>query len=134
MIYFDSSALVKLVRREAESQALREWLTSHTDPVVSSAVSRTEVSRAVLKDFVNLGERAKRVLSAVEMIPMTFDLLDDAGTLAVELRSLDAIHLASALLVRGDLDAFVAYDKRLLTAADQMGLPVAAPGTAEAAA
>ncbi|GAB2985317.1 type II toxin-antitoxin system VapC family toxin [Saccharothrix stipae] len=131
MIYFDSSALVKLVRAEAESAALHDWLVSHTDPVVSSALARTEVLRAVRRDSTRLADKARRVLSGVEMIPMTFDLLDEAGGLSAELRSLDAIHLVSALRLRGDLDAFVAYDKRLLTAADEMGLPVASPGTAE---
>lgn len=130
MIYFDSSALVKLVRSEAESAALRAWLGSHTDPVVSSALARTEVARAVLRDSSRLGAKARRVLSGVEMIPMTFDLLDEAGDLSAELRSPDAIHLVSALQLRGDLDAFVAYDKRLLAAADDMGLPIASPGAA----
>lgn len=134
MIYFDSSALVKLVKAEAESAALREWLGSHTEPVVSSSVSRTEVVRAVRRDAARLGNKARHVLSGVDMIPMTFDLLDEAGNLPAELRSLDAIHLVSAMRLRGDLDAFVAYDKRLLAAADEMGLPVASPGTAEPAA
>ncbi|XVS63180.1 type II toxin-antitoxin system VapC family toxin [Actinosynnema sp. CA-299493] len=134
MIYFDSSALVKLVRAEAESVDLRDWLVAHPDPVVSSALARTEVVRAVRRDAGRLGARARRVLSGVEMIPMTFDLLDEAGDLPMDLRSLDAIHLVSAMRVRGDLDAFVAYDKRLLTAADEMGLPVASPGTVEATA
>ncbi|MEU7526826.1 type II toxin-antitoxin system VapC family toxin [Saccharothrix sp. NPDC042600] len=128
MIYLDSSALVKLVRKEAESAELRDWLRVHTEPVTSSAIARTEVVLAVRRDAERLGERARRVLSGVEFVPMTFNLLDRAGDLAVELRSLDAIHLASALLLRGDLDAFVAYDKRLLAAADELGLPVASPG------
>ena len=134
MIYFDSSALVKLVRAEAESAALNDWLRSHTDPVVSSALARTEVLRAVRRDSARLADKARRVLSGVEMIPMTFDLLDEAGDLLAESRSLDAIHLVSATRLRGDLDAFVAYDKRLLTAADEMGLPVASPGTVEVTA
>ncbi|WP_433263984.1 type II toxin-antitoxin system VapC family toxin [Actinosynnema sp. CS-041913] len=128
MIYFDSSALVKLVRREAESDDLRGWLRAHREPVASSALARTEVVRAVRRDAERLGDRARRVLSGVEFVPMTFDLLDRAADLTAELRSLDAIHLASALRLRGDLDAFVAYDKRLLVAADGMGLPTASPG------
>ncbi|TQM83415.1 hypothetical protein FHX81_5838 [Saccharothrix saharensis] len=134
MIYFDSSALVKLVRAEAESAALHDWLGSSTAPVASSALARTEVLRAVRRDSTRLADKARRVLSGVDMIPMTFDLLGEAGTLSAELRSLDAIHLASALRLRVDLDAFVAYDKRLLTAADEMGLPIASPGTSEATA
>ncbi|WNV89849.1 type II toxin-antitoxin system VapC family toxin [Umezawaea sp. Da 62-37] len=127
MIYLDSSALVKLVRKEAESAALGLWLKDNDHPVVSSALARTEVVRAVRRDSETLGARAARVLSGVETMPMTYDLLDEAGLLPGDLRSCDAIHLVSALRLRGDLDAFVAYDKRLMTAAQDAGLHVVAP-------
>lgn len=128
MIYLDSSALVKLVRKEAESADLQQWLRVHAEPVTSSAVARTEVVLAVRRDAERLRSRARQVLSGVEFVPMTFNLLDQAADLGVELRSLDAIHLASAMVLRGDLGAFVAYDKRLLAAADELGLAVASPG------
>ncbi|MEO6085410.1 MAG: type II toxin-antitoxin system VapC family toxin [Umezawaea sp.] len=127
MIYLDSSALVKLVRKEAESAALGAWLRDNDHPVVSSALVRTEVIRAVRRDSERLGARAIMVLSGVETMPMTYDLLDEAGTLPGDLRSLDAIHLVSAMRLRGDLDAFVAYDKRLVSAAQNAGLPVVSP-------
>jgi predicted nucleic acid-binding protein len=127
VIYLDSSALVKLVRKEAESAALGSWLRDNDHPVVSSALVRTEVIRAVRRDSERLGARAIMVLSGVETMPMTYDLLDEAGTLPGDLRSLDAIHLVSAMRLRGDLDAFVAYDKRLLSAAHEAGLPVVSP-------
>jgi uncharacterized protein len=128
VIYLDSSALVKLVRKEAESAALGSWLTDNDHPVVSSALVRTEVIRAVRRDSERLGARALRVLSGVETMPMTYDLLDEAGMIpGSHLRALDAIHLVSALRLRGDLDAFIAYDKRLASAAQEAGLPVVAP-------
>jgi predicted nucleic acid-binding protein len=72
--------------------------------------------------------RARSVLSAVDLVPMTNDLLDEAATLTSVLRTLDAIHLATACRLRGDLHAFVAYDKRLLGAAEDVGLVTVAPG------
>ncbi|MFC6092948.1 type II toxin-antitoxin system VapC family toxin [Saccharothrix lopnurensis] len=135
MIYLDTSALAKLVQTEVETPALREWLDARPGVRrISSSLARVELIRAVRAE----GEAAIRVatliLVEIDQMPMTMDLLDAAGALPLPLKSLDAIHLASALRLRGDLDAFVAYDKRLLTAADEMGLPVAAPGTAEEAA
>jgi predicted nucleic acid-binding protein len=61
-------------------------------------------------------------------VQLTYGLLDAAANLSVPLRSLDAIHLASALRLGTDLRAFVAYDERLLFAAEQVGLAVVAPG------
>ncbi|MFD5827064.1 type II toxin-antitoxin system VapC family toxin [Lentzea sp. NPDC060358] len=128
MIYLDSSALVKLVRSEAESAALGRWLGLNPDPVVSSALARTEVVRAVMNGGEPLRDRARSVLSAIDVVPITNDLLDEAATLTNVLRTLDAIHLATACLLRADLHAFVAYDKRLLAAADEVGLVAVAPG------
>lgn len=128
MIYLDSSALVKLVRREPETDALHDWLAADGEPVVSSSLARTEVLRAVAPHDQRMREKARRVLSGVELMPMTYDLLDQAGVLEVPMRSLDAIHLASALRLRGDLSAFGAYDKRLLAVAADAGLPVVSPG------
>ena len=128
LIYLDSSALVKLVRSEAESPALGRWLGLNPDPVVSSALARTEVVRAVLNGDERLRDRARSVLAAIDLMPMTNDLLDEAAALTNVLRTLDAIHLATACRLREDLHAFVAYDKRLLTAAAEVGLLAVAPG------
>lgn len=68
------------------------------------------------------------MISGLALMPLGNELLDDAGDLVYPLKSLDAIHLTSALRLRRELVAFVAYDKRLLAAAEQAGLPVAAPG------
>lgn len=128
MIYLDSSALVKLVVREAESVALKEWLAAQPAvPRVSSALVRGEVPRAVFAGGDIAAFKARMVLDDVAQIPLTPGLLDEAGGFATPLRSLDAIHLVSALRING-LQSFVAYDKRLLSAAQDAGLPVAAPG------
>lgn len=74
-------------------------------------------------------ERAEAILREIDLVAIDDALLDDAGRLdAPGLRSLDAIHVASALLVTPDLAALVTYNRRMLAAADHLGLPVAAPG------
>jgi predicted nucleic acid-binding protein len=132
VIYFDTSALAKLVLTESETPRLVAWLDERGGvPRVSSSLARVELMRAVRAEGDVAIRTATLLLVELDEMPVTTDLLDAAGALALPLRSLDAIHLASALRIRAHLDAFVAYDKRLLTAADDMGLPVASPGTAE---
>ncbi|WP_447003785.1 type II toxin-antitoxin system VapC family toxin [Saccharothrix isguenensis] len=129
MIYLDTSALVKLVLSEPETLALNAWVNARSEvPRISSSLARVELVRAVRAEGDAAIRQATLILVELDEMPMTTDLLDAAGALAFPLRSLDAIHLASALRIRTHLDTFVAYDKRLLTAADEMGLPTASPG------
>jgi uncharacterized protein len=129
LIYLDSSALVKLVLAEAGSPALRQWLAEQADlPLVSSVLHRTEVPRAVWRADPSALPRGYRQMKGVERVGLSATVLDTAATLAPpELPSADAIHLASALALRGDVTAFVAYDGRLLAAARDLGLPTASP-------
>lgn len=129
MIYLDSSALVKLVITEPETRALASWLAQRADlPMVSSVIHRTEVPRAVWRAEPSAFPRSYRQVRGVERVALTPEVLDTAAALApASLRSLDAIHVASALSIRRDLAAFVAYDKRLLDAAAAAGLPTASP-------
>ena len=129
MIYLDSSALVKRVRQEAESAALGRWLADQGDVVaVSSSLVRVEVVRAVREDGPEAIQRARRMFNELNYMQLTYGLLDAAANLESPLRSLDAIHLASAVRLGSELTAFVAYDKRLLASAAEVGLPTAAPG------
>jgi predicted nucleic acid-binding protein len=129
LLYLDSSALVKLVVREAESDALRAFVAARA-AAVTSAVAVTEVGRAVrrLSPRRGLADRARLVLDGVALLAVDLEILDRAAALApAELRTLDAIHVASALSLRPDLLAFVTYDDRQRAAARRAGLPVAAP-------
>lgn len=130
MIYLDSSALVKLAITEPESPALTAWLGQSANAVrVSSPIVRVEVPRAVWRADPGSLPQAYAVVRRVRDIRMTASVLTRAaGARPVTLRPLDALHLASALAIRHDLSAFVSYDKRLLTAAEEAGLPVASPG------
>lgn len=129
MIYLDSSAIFKLVRQEPESDALEAWLTTPVQaPHVSSALALVEVIRSARRVDAT-GERdARRVLATLALIPMTQDILDEAVTVGDPLlRTLDAIHVATALSVRLDLTAVVTYDRRLAAAATRAGLHTVSP-------
>jgi len=125
--YLDSSALVKLVVPEPESVALRRYVRRR-EPLVTSALSRTEVARALLPLGVAAVDRGMQMLSLIEVIRINDRILGTAGTLLPEeLRSLDAIHIATAQLLGEDLARIVSYDERMLEAAAVLRLPVAAP-------
>lgn len=129
-LYLDTSALVKLVQVEAESTALRRYLRRCAGDVrVTSALARVELVRAVSGGGPEAKAHARRVLSRLHVVALGRDLLDDAADLApgAALRSLDAIHLASARQVSGDLRAILTYDVRMAQAATELDLIVAAP-------
>ena len=128
MIYLDSSAIVKLVAAEPESAALRRELAAHPERV-SSALARVEVLRALRR--MNAGaevlERAEQVLDRIALARPEKPVLRAAADLRDRgLRTLDALHLATALSLPG-LDALVTYDRRLAAAATAAGLAVLAP-------
>jgi len=130
VIYLDTSALAKLVVKERESTALADWLDEHVSIRKSSSMlCRAELPRAVRPGGDVALLRAQMILGDLMQIPMTPELLDAAGSLPGSLRSLDAIHLATALRLRSDLHSLVAYDHRLLEAARLAGLPTASPGS-----
>lgn len=125
--YVDSSALVKLAVREADSAALRRYL-GRRRPLVSSALARTEVVRALLPFGSEAVRRGREVLARVELLRVNDRVLDVAGLLGpADLRSLDAIHLASGEQLGMDLRGFVTYDERLASAAMGRGLRVIQP-------
>lgn len=128
-LYLDSSALVKLVQRESESGALRKYLRRYrADSLTVAALARVEVVRAVATAGGGAVAKARRQLGRCESVVLDRALLDRAATIAPgQLRSLDAIHLAAASALGTDLRALVAYDDRLLAAADALGLPTARP-------
>lgn len=129
MYYADTSALVKLVVREAESSALRDFVQS-ADGMATSDLARTELRRAIQRAdaAAEVLALARDLLRRVTMLSLTSDLLDAAGTIGPRaLRSLDAIHLASAIALGDDLTAVITYDDRMAEAAVAMGLPVVAP-------
>lgn len=140
LLYLDTSALTKLVVQEPETPALRAFLAEHEgERLVSSALVRTELRRAALRfgDRAEVTrEQAQEIAQEVTGLLRRLDLvrvgaaeLDRAGVQPPpQLRSLDAIHLATALRLERQLRTFVVYDHRLAEAARSAGLIVAAPG------
>ena len=126
MLYVDSSAVVKLIVAETESAALHEYVSGES--LASSSILRTELARAVARRDPARSTAARLLLASVTLLAADEAVLELAARLGPpSLRSLDAIHLASALELRDELTAFVAYDERLLDAASALGLPVASP-------
>lgn len=126
--YLDSSALVKLAVSEPESAALRRYV-GRRRPLVSSALARTEVARALAPLGATAVRRGRDVLARVDLLRINDRVLDAAGMLLpTDLRSLGAIHLASAEQLGSDLRCLVTYDERLASAAEGRGLRVVAPG------
>lgn len=125
--YLDSSALVKLAVREPESAALRRYLRRRR-PLVSSALARTEVARALLPLGPDAVRRGHDVLAGIDLVRVNDRVLNDAGTMSPpELRSLDAVHLATAQQLGTDLARIVTYDERMAAAARALDLEVATP-------
>ena len=125
-LYLDASAIVKLVTPEPESEGLRSFLRSRNGPLMTSALARAEIGRAT----GSAGrDKCRTVMAQFDERTITRGLLDAASELDVgrRLRTLDAIHLATALELRRDLDAMVTYDQRMAEAAEVLGLPVVAP-------
>ena len=125
--YLDSSAIVKLAVAEPESAALRRYLRRRRS-LVSSALARTEVARALLPLGEPAVRRGQEVLARLELIRVSDRILAAAGALLPpELRTLDAIHLATARQLGADLARLITYDARLRAAAVATSCPVSAP-------
>jgi uncharacterized protein len=125
--YLDSSALVKLAVREVHSDALRRHLRRRR-PLISSALARTEVLRALLPGGEPALAAGRRVLGRVDLVRVSDPVLNQAGAMSpLELRSLDAVHLATAGRMGADLAEVVTYDQGMATAARAMGYRVSSP-------
>lgn len=133
MLYLDTSALVKIIRREPESDGLADWLDAHAPAAwVSSSLVEIELPRALRRIDASLLIDVPSTIARVSR----YDIDEVVRTAAAaypdpNLRSLDAVHLATGHAVFGDrLSAFVTYDVRLLNAAAALGMPAIAPGRA----
>ena len=126
--YLDSSALVKTIIEERESRSLIRWLDTK-DALVASELVRVEAARAVRVSDPGAVSRARRAIATLTLIRLDEALYDAAADLhPPSLRSLDAVHLAAALSVGGDLAGVVTYDTRMTEAAALLDVHVEAPG------
>jgi predicted nucleic acid-binding protein len=127
-VYLDSSAFVKLAVAEGETTAMRAFLAGRAARRVSSALLRTESLRAVRHLGPDALAMVREGLRRIDLIAIDDRILDAAGTLEPQvLRTLDAVHLATAMAIGDDLEVIVTYDERMIEAARLVGLPTASP-------
>lgn len=128
MIYLDASALVSLVTGRPYARELREFLTQSPEmPMGTSTIGFIETVRTL--DRVGSYPTAMRdLLAAFTEILVTDEIRDGAANLPGGVRTLDAIHIASAQAIGDGLAFLVSYDKRMLDIAHSVGIPITAPG------
>jgi predicted nucleic acid-binding protein len=128
LIYLDSSALVTLLSRRSYSRELRERLVSTTGmPMATSTLGFIETVRTMdrIGDYPTLMQDLVRGFTE---ILVTEEVRDAAALLPVGVRTLDAVHIASAQIIGDSLEVLVTYDRRMLTVARSVGLAAEAPG------
>jgi len=130
VIYLDSSAILKLVRVEDETAAMQAWLAARPDETTAtSELGRVEVLRVARRIGSEALLEARAVLADLDLVPLGRTVQDLACDLGDPLlRTLDALHLASSLILGDALAFFVSYDVRLANAARSQSLTVVAPG------
>jgi uncharacterized protein len=127
LVYLDASALVKLVVAETETAALRTYLAIRP-ALATSVLARVEVARALRRVGVDQEARLEAVFEGLIVVELADDIVTRAGRVGPPtLRTLDAVHVATALELGADLLAFVTYDTRLADSARALGIAVAAP-------
>ena len=126
LAYVDASAFVKLIVPERESQAL--LAATEAWQLASSALLEVEAVRALRRRAPDLEAAVRKRLRSVQIVDVGAAIREAAATLPdPHLRSLDAVHVATALSLEDHLGAFFVYDQRLITAARAHGLPVTVP-------
>jgi len=125
-LYIDASALTKLILDEPHSAAMRRWWIE-SDRAICSRVGLIETARAVSR-WQPETPHLRAILDAIAAVELDVTTADRAASVGPPgLRTLDAIHLATAMRLIDDLDGFVTYDDRLAAAAREAGLPVVRP-------
>lgn len=126
--YLDTSALVKLVVAEPETEALATWLEVTAGDWVSADLARTELLRAVRRGAPDRLVQAREVLDSITLLEVMAQVFEEAARVdPVGLRTLDSLHLAAALQLGDDLDGIVTYDDRLAEAAGGNAVRTVAP-------
>ena len=127
--YVDTTAFVKLVVSEPESRALRTWVKRHRADGFASELLRVEALRSARRHSPEALHVARAALDSVTLLAVTADICERAATLDPQiLRSLDAVHLATALSAGDSLQGVLTYDERLVAACAMHGVPTLSPG------
>lgn len=128
MYYLDTSAAVKLLIEEEGSTELADWVAEHDRAVFSGDLLRTELLRVTRRVAPHLMVQARAILDALVIVTISTEVCERAAMLEPRaLRSLDALHLATALEVGDELQAVITYDRHLSRGAENLGIKVLAP-------
>ena len=127
MWYIDSSAILKLIKPEKESAALIKKLPN---TLIASRISRVEVTRTIIRYEPDLLDSTYDVLADIQMVPVEDSIITIAENLPqfINLRSLDSLHIASALAIKNVLKGIITYDKEMVIAANALGFKTLSPG------
>lgn len=127
MWYMDSSAIIKLIKLEKESAALIRKLPPS---LITSRISRVEVARTIAKHEPDLLDAAYDILADIQMIPVEDSIITIAENLPqhIDLRSLESLHIASAMAIRNALKGIISYDKEMVRAGISLGFKTMSPG------
>ncbi len=125
--YLDSSAMLKVFKKESESDAMIDYYSKHLDQLVTSELTITEVLGNLIR-FDIPTHVAERAFSGLTLMPVKQEILRKAAELMGQgLRSLDAIHLATALSLKGHLSEIVTYDHQFAEVGTAQGVAVKSP-------
>ena len=127
MWYIDSSAIIKLIKPEKESAALIKKLPR---TLIASRISRVEVTRTIIRYEPDLLDETYDVFADIQMVPVEDAIITIAENLPqfIDLRSLDSLHIASALAIKNVLKGIITYDKEMVIAAEVLGFKTLSPG------
>ncbi|MDQ0614422.1 putative nucleic acid-binding protein [Microbacterium sp. W4I4] len=125
MIYLDTSAAAKALIDEADSESVRRMFAEGTQ-FVSSKLLAVELHAVADRQFI-ASDAVQELLDRVALVSLDDDLLDDAIALHSRLRTLDALHLATAVRLKGTIFSILTFDNELAAAASRNGIPAAAP-------
>lgn len=125
--YLDSSAILKLIIKEAESDSLRKFINTK---VITSAISRVEVIRTLSLNDESLIIAGQMVLEKFELMPLSRPILTIAENFSsqITLRSLDALQVASVIFLSPMVKSLITYDKNMIKNAKALGISVVSPG------
>lgn len=127
-LYVDTSAFLKLVVAEADSGALRTWVERINEDLVASDLLRAEALRAARRHSPAALAQARILLDGLTLVAVSTDICERAAELDPSiLRTLDALHLATALTLGDQLRCVLTYEDRLTSACTAHGIPVIAP-------
>jgi predicted nucleic acid-binding protein len=125
--YIDSSAIIKLIKPEAETKTLLQQLPPS---ITTSQLSRVEVIRTINLNFPDLLEDAYDILVDIPMVAVDHSVLLGAENLPafIKLRALDSIHMATAFSIKNEIEGVITYDKEMVKAAVALGFKTMSPG------